>query len=139
MVDKAKWMVRCSSNAGSYCSIKRNKKVLYTTVIIIVCILVSEVVLRAQKYDPMPPCIKYVAGFQDMLGVYYSRGIRRNTNSFINETIDESFVREYSPYYSYYDSWVEPLNHYEDVSGFIRNYLNAFFRNPIPFTVYKKH
>ncbi len=54
--------------------LKRNKKVLYTTVIIIVCILVSEVALRAQKYDPMPPCIKYVAGFQDMLGVYYSRG-----------------------------------------------------------------
>lgn len=79
----------------------------------------------------MHPGLKYVAAFQDLLGVYYSEGnLSDNTADMIESVIDEDFIKVYDPYWAEYVTWKESLGEIP-VSRFIINYVSTFLRNPL--------
>ncbi len=110
---------------------KRKLKIIAATLMTVSLIIISEACLRSVRYESTHPGLKYVAAFQDLLGVYYSEGnLSDNTADMIESVIDEDFIKVYDPYWAEYVTWKESLGEIP-VSRFIINYVSTFLRNPL--------
>lgn len=113
-------------------AIKRHRvSIMISSVIAIFFIFFAEVGLRSVEYEQIHPGLKYIAAFQDLLGVYYSDGdLDVDTKKMVESVIQDDFEDIYNPYWAEYVTWKESLGKI-NVIRFIKNYVITFFRNPL--------
>ncbi len=91
---------------------------------------------RAVNAEPIFGGMKYIALYQDILGVSYSGGdLSDDTVTLVEKGVgdDPEFKNLYTPYWAYYDYYYPELAD-ERVPHFIKCYLDTFFRNPVLLT-----
>ncbi len=110
---------------------KRKKRIAKGILLAIGLIVLGESITRAESYESTPKGMKYIAMFEDLLGVYYSNGdMCENARDMVENVITSEFKEQYDPYWAVYETWREPLGKIP-INEFIGNYVCTFFRNPV--------
>lgn len=115
------------------------KKRVYLAAII--CSTIGSVVFNGALVKvsgalPVPSGLKYVALYQDILGVYYTNGnISEETGKLVDIGVgnDEGLKNEYTPYWANYDYYYQDLENVK-MGRFLKCYVDTFLRNPILMT-----
>lgn len=125
------WIVVPFTAAGCLLFLPNRKQIVGGVILVIFLIAAGECTTRTLEYEPTAKGMKYIALFEDLLGVYYSEGnLNENTEKMIESVITPEFEGQYDPYWAVYETWREPLGKIP-INEFVRNYLNTFLRNPI--------
>ena len=88
--------------------------------------------VRLTNAEQVPGGMKYIALYQDILGVYYAGGnLSEETQKLVDKGIGDNpdFEDKYTPYWAHYDYYYHELEDVE-VPYFIKCYVDTFFRNP---------
>lgn len=87
---------------------------------------------RITNAEPISGGMKYIALYQDLLGVYYAGGtVSKGTEALLDKGVGDKpeFKNKYTPYWAYYDYYYPELED-EEVMNFIKCYIDTFIRNP---------
>ena len=116
------------------CVLVSQKKAFIITSLIaaIASILFNMGLVQITNAEPVPGGMKYVALYQDILGVYYAGGdLSDQALNLVDKGVGEKpeFKDKYTPYWAYYDDYYPELED-EEASDFIKCYISTFLRNP---------
>lgn len=110
----------------------KNRKIFISTIAAIGLVMVFSIAVLSCDYEETPAGLKYVALYQDLLGVYYSGGkISKEVEEIINIGIGDNleFADQYTPYWAYYDEYVYNIDEIE-MGYFLKGYIDTFLKNP---------
>ena len=115
-----------------------NKKYLLISAssAILLSMIINMGVTNITCAEKTPGGLKYLALYQDILGVFYSQGELSDAALSVVEIgvgDDPEFSAVYTPYWANYDGYYEKIADV-GVYDFISCYLDTFFRNPIMMT-----
>lgn len=115
----------------------RSKKIVISTLIAFICTgLVSGGLNRYFLSEKTAGGLKYVALYNDMLGVMYNGGdISEGTRELLALGVEDNadYLELYSPYWAYYDEYYLEIADVP-VVDVLTAYIDTFFRNPILMT-----
>lgn len=115
----------------------KNKRIIISTLLAFLCTVSLTCGLnRYFSSEKTAGGLKYVALYNDMLGVMYNGGdISENTEELLALGVGDNadFSETYSPYWAYYDEYYLQI---ADVSvvDLLTAYTDTFFRNPVLMT-----
>jgi hypothetical protein len=106
-----------------------------------ICSIVGAILLnlgleKIASAEPVHPGMKYIALYQDILGVYYADGeLSDETIGIVKTGIegDEEFDNLYTPYWAYYQYYYQNLTEI-DLKRFVKCYIDTFVQNPVMMT-----
>lgn len=110
----------------------KNRKVFISTLMASGLIIVFGMIVQSYDYEKTPAGLKYVALYQDLLGVYYSGGeLSKEAEEITNLGVGDNpeFANQYTPYWAYYDEYVQDIGEIE-VKEFLKGYIDTFLKNP---------
>lgn len=112
---------------------KKRVFVMAATVSVVVSFLFNAGLVKITDAESIPGGMKYVALYQDILGVYYAGGsVSGETDALVEKGVGDNpeFKDEYTPYWAYYDNYYPELENVK-VTHFIKCYMDTFIHNPI--------
>lgn len=113
------------------------KKLIITSIgVIILCIVFNNGLSSLAGAQKIPGGMKYIALYQDILGVYYSGGtLSEEARELVEKGVGDNpeFGDKYTPYWAFYDYYYPELEN-QDLSSFIYCYLSTFKKNPLRMT-----
>lgn len=112
---------------------KKKTFILTSILAIVISVLFNLGLVRATNAEPVPGGMKYIALYQDILGVYYSGGsVSEKTEILVAKGVGEKpeFKDKYTPYWAYYDYYYPELEG-EQIPNFIKCYISTLIRNPV--------
>lgn len=113
---------------------KKKKPFLITCIIsLALSTCFASVLADVTKAEKTPEGMKYIAMYQDMLGVYYAGGdMSEEALELIQQGVGDKigFADVYTPYWAYYDEYYVDIANVE-VFSFMKSYINTFFKNPV--------
>ena len=117
--------------------IKNRKRVLIAGIIsLLISASFNFFVTKFTNAEKIPGGLKYVALYQDILGVYYSGGkLSDETVEIVLRGVgkESQLEHEYTPYWANYDYYYKSIAYIRPLQ-FIECYMDTFFKNPIIMT-----
>lgn len=110
----------------------KNRKIFISTIAAIGLVMAFSIAVRNCDYEETPSGLKYVALYQDLLGVYYSGGkVSKEVEEIVNIGVGDNpeFADQYTPYWAYYDEYVYHIGEIE-MGDFLKGYIDTFLKNP---------
>lgn len=115
----------------------KNKRIVFSTLIAFICtVLLTCGLNRYFSSEKTAGGLKYVALYNDMLGVMYNGGdISDDTRKLLALGVGDNadFSEIYSPYWAYYDEYYLQIADVP-VVNFLKAYIDTLFRNPVLMT-----
>ena len=113
--------------------VRKKRALIITAIASAICSLALNIgLMRITNAEPTLGGMKYIALYQDLLGVYYAGGtVSKNTEALLEKGVGDKpeFKNKYTPYWAYYDYYYPELED-EEVIHFIKCYIDTFIRNP---------
>lgn len=112
---------------------KKKSIMLFASISIFAALIINLGLFKATEADPVQGGMKYIALYQDILGVYYNGGdLSENTHELVKKGVGDNpeFDEKYTPYWAYYDYYYPELED-QNVTEFVFSYVDTFVRNPI--------
>ncbi len=106
--------------------------VLTVVVSIIISVLFNGIIVKVSGAEKTPKGMKYIALYQDILGVYYSGGVlSEDALTLVKTGVADipDFINEYTPYWAYYENYYQKIDDVT-VPFFIACYMDTLIKNP---------